>query len=63
MLPLIMRLKRYSKELSVCYVGLVMINLAIDEVYTINVERFAGLNIHGFSLMKIFARIFLYCLD
>ena len=31
-------------------------------IYTVNMERFAGLNIHGFSPMKVFAAILLWCL-
>ena len=30
--------------------------------YTIDGERYAGLNIHGFSAIKVFTEIFLHCL-
>ena len=35
-------------------------NLVVD--YTIDVERFTGLNVHGFSLIKVFAEVLSRCL-
>ena len=32
-------------------------------LYTVDVERFAGLNVHGFSYIKIFMEILLRCLS
>ena len=32
------------------------------EVYTVDGERFAGLNIRSFSAIEVFAEIFLHCL-
>ena len=31
-------------------------------LYTVDVETFAGLNVHGFSFIKVFAEILLRCL-
>ena len=30
--------------------------------YTVDVERFAGLNVHSFNLIEVFAKILLRCL-
>ena len=37
-------------------------NCTVNSSNTINVERFAGLNIRGFSPVKFFTEIFLRCL-
>ena len=38
------------------------ITWSLHDIYTVNVERFAGLNVHGFSPMKVFVAILLRCL-
>ena len=33
-----------------------------EQVFTIDGERFAGLNIHGFSTIEVFVEMFSHCL-
>ena len=51
--------RHYTDKLYMCRLHLYYSPLITS---TVNLERFAGLNIHGFNSMKFFAEIILQCI-